>query len=196
MSSKNPDTRTRILQAAREVFEEGGYDAGLGVIGRRAGVSRQAVYLHFASKAELLTELVTWVEEQAGLGELLAPVWAAESGEQALEHLITAGAVFEPQIHRLARASLAARLRDPTIDALSRDRMNTRFEGMREVVARIEAEGRLAPGWDVDTATGFVWALVAPTTFELLVMDRGWTPQQWAESTLRLIRDAVIRRDC
>ena len=40
------------------MFEElGYYGAGLGAVATRAGVSRQAIYLHFPSKAELLTAL-------------------------------------------------------------------------------------------------------------------------------------------
>ncbi len=117
------DTRQRILAAARSLAEEGRYDAGLGEIGRRAGISRQAVYLHFASKAQLLTELVTWVEEQAGLSDLLAPVRTANSGEEALHALIEAGAAFEPQAHALARVAERARYQDPAMAAILADRM-------------------------------------------------------------------------
>jgi len=40
------------------MFEEHGYcGAGLAAVAKTAGVSRQAIYLHFPSKAELLTEL-------------------------------------------------------------------------------------------------------------------------------------------
>jgi len=187
------DTRQRILAAARSLAEEGRYDAGLGEIGRRAGISRQAVYLHFASKAQLLTELVTWVEEQAGLSDLLAPVRTANSGEEALHALIEAGAAFEPQAHALARVAERARYQDPTMAAILADRMQRRFDAMRTVVARIAAEGRLAPGWDIDTATAFVWALTAPSTFHLLVAERGWTPQRWAQYTHQLLRDALVR---
>jgi hypothetical protein len=71
--------------------------------------------------------------------------------------------------------------------------MQRRFDAMRTVVARIAAEGRLAPGWDIDTATAFVWALTAPSTFHLLVAERGWTPQRWAQYTHQLLRDALVR---
>ncbi len=195
MSSRAPDTRQRILTAARSLIEERGYDVGLGEIGKRAGISRQAVYLHFSSKAQLLTELVTWIEEQADLGSLLAPVWAAKTGEEALRALIDAGAAFEPQIHTLARVTEHARDHDPTINAIVADRMRRRFDGMRAVVARIAAEDRLADGWDIDTATAFVWALTAPPTFHLLVVEHGWTPRHWADHTYRLLRDALIRPD-
>jgi AcrR family transcriptional regulator len=195
MSSGSADTRQRILAAARSLIEERGYDVGLGEIGKRAGISRQAVYLHFASKAQLLTELVTWVEEQADLGALLAPVWAASTGEQALRALIDAGAAFEPQIHTLARVTEHARDHDATINAIVADRMQRRYDGMRGVVARIAAEDRLAHGWDIDTAAAFVWALTAPAAFHLLVVERGWTPQHWAHHTYRLLHGALIRPD-
>ena len=53
-----PQTRTQILEAARAMFEERGYyGAGLEAVAKKAGVSRQAIYLHFPSKAELLTAL-------------------------------------------------------------------------------------------------------------------------------------------
>ena len=73
-SDETITTRTRIMTAARALLEERGFDVGMGDIARRAGISRQAVYLHFESKTDLLQQLTTWVEVQANLGELLAPV--------------------------------------------------------------------------------------------------------------------------
>jgi len=192
MSSSTVGTRQRILAAARSLIEEGHTDVGLGEIGKRAGISRQAVYLHFASKAQLLTELVTWVEEQANLGALLAPVWTAKTGEEALRALVEAGAVFEPQTHALARVAERARDEDPTVAAIIAERMQRRYDGMRTIVARIATEGRLTPGWDIDTATAFVWALTAPSTFHLLVEERGWSPQRWARYTHQLLHDALV----
>ncbi len=79
--------------------------------------------------------------------------------------------------------------------AILADRMQRRFDGMRTVVARIAAEGRLAPGWDIDTATAFVWALTAPSTFHLLVGERGWSPRRWARYTQQLLHDALVRSE-
>ena len=191
MSSKKSDTRRRLLAAARELIEGGDYSVGLGEIGRRAGVSRQAVYLHFASRADLLTALTTFIEDEADLGRLLAPVYTARSGVQALRHLIDAGAQFEPQIHAMVQASLRMQ-DDPTVVATSDERMRRRFEAMRDVIARIESEGQLATGWDVETATGFLWSLTAPSTFDLLVRQHGWSPRQWADSTFQLLHDAFV----
>lgn len=190
--SRDVTTRDRILTAARALLEERGFDVGMGEIARRAGISRQAVYLHFANKTDLLQQLTTWVEEQADLGTLLAPVHDAPDGEAALQALVYAGAVFEPQIHALARATEQVRERDPEVQAITADRMARRLAGMTEVVARVEAEGRLRPGWDVDTAAAFVWMTTAPTSYHALVVDLGWTVDAWAEATFQLLRDALI----
>ena len=91
----------------------------------------------------------------------------------------------------MVQASLRM-LDDPTVVELSQERMNRRFAAMREVIARIDSEGRLATGWDVETATGFLWSMTAPSSFDLLVAQHGWTPTKWADSTFQLLRDAFI----
>ncbi|MGQ0575850.1 MAG: TetR/AcrR family transcriptional regulator [Pseudonocardia sp.] len=178
--------------AARALIEDRGYDVGLGEIGRAAGVSRQAVYLHFSSKAQLLTDLFSWVEEQEQLGALLAPVWSADTGEQAMERLVDAGAAFEPRILALNRAMLRAGDLHDTVHELYQGRMASRFRAMRDVVERIHADGRLAPNWDIDTAAAFVWALTAPPAFDMLVAQHGWTVDHWATSTKLLLRKALL----
>ena len=53
-----PTTRDRLLAAAREVIEEGGYAAAsVAAIAERAGVAAGTLYRHFASKEELFVEV-------------------------------------------------------------------------------------------------------------------------------------------
>lgn len=53
-----------ILVAAREVFEESGFDgASLAEVGRRAEVSEATVYKYFSSKQDLVREVIrSWME--------------------------------------------------------------------------------------------------------------------------------------
>lgn len=54
-----PDTRTRIIKAATEVFAEQGYaNASLDKTAARAGLSKGAVYWHFASKQNLFLAIL------------------------------------------------------------------------------------------------------------------------------------------
>lgn len=52
------DCRTRIVQAAKEVFVEEGYQASIDKIAARAGLARQTLYNHFANKSELFAEVI------------------------------------------------------------------------------------------------------------------------------------------
>ena len=53
-----PDTRTRLLQAATEVFSEVGYRAAsTRQISRRGGVNLAAIHYHFGDKASLYREV-------------------------------------------------------------------------------------------------------------------------------------------
>jgi AcrR family transcriptional regulator len=185
-------TRDRIFTAARDLFEARGFEVSMGEIASRAGISRQAVYLHFASKADLLRRLTSWVEEQADLSSLLQPVYDAPTGEQALQALVQAAAEFEPQIHALARAVERIDSHNPQLQEISADRMRRRLDAMTGIVGRIQAEGRLRPGWDIDRAAAFVWSTTAPPAYHLMVVELGWTPHQWADATYRLLHDAFM----
>jgi TetR/AcrR family transcriptional repressor of mexJK operon len=57
--SATADTRTRLIQAAREAFMKEGYRASVDGIAARAGVAKQTLYNHFPSKDELFSEAAT-----------------------------------------------------------------------------------------------------------------------------------------
>jgi AcrR family transcriptional regulator len=60
MTTTPPDTRTRILDAALELFSEHGFDGTtLQQIADRLGFTKAALYYHFKSKDELLGALVS-----------------------------------------------------------------------------------------------------------------------------------------
>lgn len=56
-----PDCRSRLIQAAAEVFIEEGYRASIERVAVRAGVARQTLYNHFPSKADLFGEVIKQV---------------------------------------------------------------------------------------------------------------------------------------
>ncbi|GAA3657397.1 TetR/AcrR family transcriptional regulator [Microbacterium marinilacus] len=60
-----PERRTRILDAAEELVLEHGFDAmSVQQIAERAGIAKGAVYREFASKAQILDELLTRAMER------------------------------------------------------------------------------------------------------------------------------------
>jgi AcrR family transcriptional regulator len=110
-------TRERLLAAARELIEEGGYgSASVAAIAERAGVASGTVYRHFASKAELFLEVFRVV----CAGEERAMRAAADgAGAAAVDRLEAVLATFARralQNRRLAWALLAEPV-DPLVDA-------------------------------------------------------------------------------
>lgn len=66
-----PDTRQAILDAAKRLFEERGYDAtSLRAIAEAVGTTKAAVYYHFPAKEQMLLELTRPMLD--GLADLVA----------------------------------------------------------------------------------------------------------------------------
>ncbi len=105
-AARSARTRGALLQAARELFAEKGFAAtGRDEIAERAGVTRGALYHHFASKTEVAAGVLEQLE-----GELVALVVAA-----ARE-----GTGVRDQLHRGCRAYMDA-CADPTMARILAD---------------------------------------------------------------------------
>ena len=88
MSSENSETRTRILKAAWTLLEASrGRGVKMGDIASAAGVSRQAVYLHFATRADLLIATTHYVDEVNDVAGRLVASRTAASGRDHPEQV-------------------------------------------------------------------------------------------------------------
>ena len=47
------------------------------------------------------------------------------------------------------------------------------------IVESLADKGALAPGLDVDAPTDILWTINHPNLWQLLVGERGWTPERW-----------------
>ena len=193
MSSKRRQTRIRILESARRLLVERGYHGvGLEEVARDAGVSRQALYLHFKSKAELLVAMAQYNDEMLGVPEILRPAREAETALEALDAGIAAYGAIEPRIYDVASVIYAARNSDEAAEAAWQDRMAVRLDNIRRVMERLQAESLLADGWSVDEAADFVWALVSVHSYEYLVVERGWTVDQLVNRLQASLRAILV----
>ncbi len=151
-------TRDRLIRAAREVLERGGYaTASVLAIAERAGVSAGALYRHFPSKAELFVD----VFRAAAEGELAA-LRSATSAEQSaaarLESVVAAYARRALHNPRLAWALVYEPV-DPLVDA---ERLVYRRNYCRDMAALLRegiAAGELSPEDPELTAAAIVGAI-------------------------------------
>lgn len=188
----DPDTRRRILVATWEVIEELGADIRISDVADRAGVSRQAIYLHFGDRANLLLALVEFMPESLGFQELLAHVFAAESGVEMLRRAVALHSTYSAKIDSVARVLEAAQYQDAALGAAWRDRMNRSRAAHRAIIERIAAEGRLADGWTVDEAADLFYTVTMQGPWRELTRELGWSPEQYAERMTKLLLDSLV----
>ena len=111
-------TRERLLLAAQELIEEGGYAAAsVAAIAERAGVAAGTLYRHFASKEDLFVEVFRTVCSGEERAMRAASADLAETGAaERLEEVLATFAERALRNPRLAWALIAEPV-DPLVDA-------------------------------------------------------------------------------
>lgn len=129
-------TRSRLIESARALFVQSGVNSvGLEQIARHAGVTRGAVYWHFADKTDLLRAMIR--DLGGRLRDLLDLASITLDDEDPLQRL-------EAEVLWLAKAVEAdATLRDGLVVVHSRCIFVGELEGLRQQVQRGVALFRL-----------------------------------------------------
>jgi AcrR family transcriptional regulator len=190
-SNGRSQTRTQILEAARGMFEEHGYyGAGLGAVAKEAGVSRQAIYLHFPSKAELLTDLHLHIFATDVLPVVERhPITAEMTALDALDTMIAVDVEVVSKVWRIHEALTTARRQHPEVEETLRPREDDRYGELLDRARRLKKEGDLPPGMRPGALADMLWGLVSVGTYTSLVNERGWSLdryRRWVRDTIRL----------
>jgi AcrR family transcriptional regulator len=195
-TARSRRTRAALLDAARELIESGGFGAlTMAAVAERAGITRRGVYLHFASRTEIVGALFDHVREAEGLGASLQPVWDAPDARTALDEWAAHLARYNLRILAVDRATTAAAGVDPDASHhLARVATDQRSTAAR-LAARLADEGVLAAPWTVASAADMLWALMSPGAFGLLVERCDWRPAVYAERLATLLRRTFLAPD-
>lgn len=188
-----PETRRRILQAAWDVLEQRGPGVSVGEIAQIAGVSRQAVYLHFGDRAALFVAVVDHIDESLGSADMRANVFSAPSGVESLRRWIETISWYTQKIDVVSYFLEAAQYQDAALRAAWRNRMGRRQDMIRTIVDRIAEEGGLAEGWDPANVSDLVYAVTMPGAWRELCRELRWTPETYADRVHRMIEHAFLR---
>jgi AcrR family transcriptional regulator len=175
--------------------EHGGRGVRMSDIARASGISRQAVYLHFASRTELLVAATRYLDEKLDVDKRLAPSRAATSGRERLSLYIECWGNYIPDIYGVGKALLLARDSDEAAAAAWDDRMAAMRDGCRAAIDALHADGHLAPGWSRPRATDALWALLLVPNWEALVIDCGWTTKQYVRWIKNLAERTFVRKN-
>lgn len=192
MSRQNPNTRSRILDAAWGLLEDGDSKVRMSDIARKAGVSRQAVYLHFPSRAELLVETTRHIDEVKNVDARLAKSRAAMNGRERLGLFIDAWGGYIPEIYGVGRALMAMQDTDEEARKAWDDRMQAVRHGCAAAVEAIQNDGALRPDLTVDVATDLLWTLLSVRNWEQLTRQAGWSQENYLERVKDLAARALL----
>jgi AcrR family transcriptional regulator len=162
-------------------------------VARAAGLSRQAVYLHFPNRTELLLAATAYLEEELGFTERIQPILTAPSGVAALERMVEFLGDYLPVAQPVIDAFTAGRSSDPVIQTLFRDRAENRRGGVKQIIAWLIRDKALTKDLDVATAEEIMMGLTCFELWRELVVVGKLTNAQYVEQLKRLLRRALVR---
>jgi AcrR family transcriptional regulator len=177
-------TRAAILDAARELFAERGYAATpMTAIAERAGVALDTVYASAGRKPELarlLIETAISGTDQAVPAEQRDYVQAIQAAPDARTKIAIYAAAITAMAPRMALVLSIIQQAgpdEPALAALWHEIAERRAANMRRFVADLAAAAPLR--LDPDQAADVVWATNATEMYQLLVGQRGWSPERY-----------------
>lgn len=193
-NARSRRTAAALVRAARELIEQEGSAAlTMSSVATRAGVSRRAVYLHFASRTELLGAVYRHLGEAEELAASLQAVWDSPDAVSALTEWAEHIARSHPRILGVLRAFERSRYDDPDAAEYWATSQENWLKGSRRLMRWLADEGRLAPQWTVETAADLMWALMSIDVLDRLLNERRWSTRRLAEHLAALFQVTFVR---
>ena len=193
MSRKRTPTED-ILEAAFQALREGNPEVlNMSRVASLVGISRQALYSHFAGRSELAIALLRYSDERLGLEEALAPVRAARSGTELLDAFASFLSLYNPRVLDIARMGDQLRRTDASMDAAVRDRLENRRRGGRQMAQLLSTWGELDEAWTIKSAGVWLAAMSSPLVYGEQIFDYGVSVKRYRDSMAMMFRRTLLR---
>jgi AcrR family transcriptional regulator len=177
--------RAGVLAAARELFLQDGFAATTVLaVAERAGVSQETVYKRFGGKPGLVRAL----HDDAMRGE--DPISPYRRSESLRTHpdpyeIVRGWSRLSTEVAPRASPILLlvrdAALVQPRLRDLLTELDDVRHQRMSENAQFLHDAGHLRQGVTSRTAADLMWSVTSPEMYELLVLRRGWSLDQYAD---------------
>lgn len=191
MKNNKLNTRERILIATWHLMEHRrGKEVHMRDIAQAVGISRQALYLHFKTRTELMIATVHYVDEVKGLNEGLKHLQAAKNGIELLEICIDVWGNHIPEIYGLAKTLISTRETDKSAAAAWDDCMSCLHDTCQEIIETLDRDGILIQNWTQKEAIEMLWTQISIQNWEQLTVEHGWSTDRyvsWMKEILKRI---------
>lgn len=196
MSSGNPETRKKILSSAWKALEAAeGSEVRMTDIAKEAGVSRQALYLHFPARSDLLIATTRHIDEVKNVDARLARSRSATTGTKRLDAFIEAWGNYIPEIYAVGKALMIMSETDDAAKLAWNDRMQAVRHGCRAAIDALKRDGQLSAEHSLTHATDILSTLLSVRNWEQLTFDCGWSQQLYIKKTKLLARHMLVSDD-
>jgi AcrR family transcriptional regulator len=190
MSSEQ--TKTRILDTTWKLLEKRIEKNRMSDIAKAVGISRQALYLHYPTRAELLIATTKHIDTVKKVNQRLELSRNAGSGIERLHFFIKAWGGYIPEIHGISVALRNMRKNDKAAAEAWDDRMQAVRHGCQAAVVAIAKDGKLKFDLSEQIATDILWTLLTIENWEKLVINCGWLQSAYEEKMIELAEIAIL----
>lgn len=186
-------TRRRIVAAATTLFLRDGFlTTTMAAVAQEAGVVVQTLYLSFGNKTKILKAAfdtaIVGDDEPVPIfdRDWFVSAQTNPDGPAALAafvHGTSAVMQRSTPLYNVIRAAAA----EPEVAELLSNNKRERHAGFTQVAQAIASRKGFAPDLAPADAAGVLYAVQSEETFALLVLEHGWSPQQWEEWVLQTL---------
>ncbi len=191
-------TQRAVLRAAHDLFVANGYgQTTIADIARAAGVSQETIYAAFKNKATLLHRV--WDVTVGGDDDEVVfherPEIVAVRAERDLATRLRLQAPISTATARrmtpFARAVEGAAASEPAAADMVAEMNRQRFEGIGVMAREAAATGQLKVS--EQECRDFLWAMTDGHLWHQLVVQRGWSDEQFAHWLAEIWVAALVR---
>jgi AcrR family transcriptional regulator len=190
---REPPGRPAIAAAARRLFIERGYArTTIESIATEAGYAVPTVYFHFGTKAAIVKYLIDQMEAEDIVPEFQKSLHGADPVRMLEGTAHIARIVCERwwDLYVLRRSAAGT---DPALSKASKKLDSGREYGLRVVAEALQRGGHLRNDLDAQRATDILWALTPEDLYQRLVLERGWTRDEFEKWLGDILKRELLR---
>ena len=191
------EVRTKILDAARELFATEGYEAvTMRKIAERIEYSPTAIYLHFKDKESVLREIceadfLSLAQNFGAIAEIADPVERLRATGLAYAEF----AISHPNHYRLMFMTPHPHPDEEEMEIRKGNPEEDAYAFLRDTVAEAIAAGRLRPGLeDAELVAQTMWAgMHGVVSLQIAKSEDDWVEWREISERTRLMNEVLIR---
>jgi AcrR family transcriptional regulator len=187
-------TKKRILSAAKRLFSTKGFDkTTIDAVAILAKVSSPTVYTLFKSKEGLMRELLNAILFGPQYESLVEKTLTLKNPIESLKNAPSiARMIHDAEKSEMGLIRGVAAL-SPRLKKMEVEQERHRYERQETTVRRLEKENALLPGIDGSRARDILWTLTSREVYRMLVIERGWSPDDYEAWLRRTLLQTLVR---